>query len=425
MLDKDVNVRRRVGNLTADEVQKKRAIDRANQRHCRAKTKVYIDSLEKKVADLTCQVRDLEAQLNAYRQGDTTASSSTSSPGGQVQSITKPTLLPAPPRNDAETELGTSTATAFNDSPFYPSDGTSYFPGLPLDLSTGITIAPSGGSEQDFNFWGISWTDPFQMVSSAENPLLGVVDILPGNEEDLQTSAWESNTAGATEVWQQVPLYIAPVSQLDHVIIDTTASWRARAQQRGQEDAELREPTFPSISSLLNPSTDNPNPTPDPSTTTTSSSHALSSIAAAQVGRSPLKRLPERLAFLYNLSHLIRWLVCRSKETYEAMPEYLRPTELQKTVPHPAWVSTIAWPQARDDIIRYMDWTRFEEFRWLMGPELSVNWRSADRDALMESPDKQCLVLHPDFEMHLHNVENWSMPAAVGRVFPFLKPYCR
>lgn len=65
------NVSRRVPNLTPQQVEQKRAIDRDNQRHCRAKNKARIRSLEAEVNELKQELRDTRAQLRKYQQKET------------------------------------------------------------------------------------------------------------------------------------------------------------------------------------------------------------------------------------------------------------------------------------------------------------------------------------------------------------------
>ncbi|KAH7013860.1 hypothetical protein EDB80DRAFT_710986 [Ilyonectria destructans] len=62
------NISWRVSSLTAEQVDKKRALDRANKRHCRAKNKAYIKSLEGMITDLTRRLEEAKSQLLHYQQ---------------------------------------------------------------------------------------------------------------------------------------------------------------------------------------------------------------------------------------------------------------------------------------------------------------------------------------------------------------------
>lgn len=106
------------------------------------------------------------------------------------------------------------------------------------------------------------------------------------------------------------------------------------------------------------------------------------------------------------------------------MPDFIKPTHLQRTVPHPAWIDTVIWPEIRDEIIRNMDWGQFEEFQKVTGAGISVGWPYADSGAFIESPDRQLLMLNPIFKAHIQDSKHWKVSGVASNKFPFLKPYC-
>lgn len=53
--------------------------------------------------------------------------------------------------------------------------------------------------------------------------------------------------------------------------------------------------------------------------------------------------VPAKIAAMYNICLYLRWLITPTKRNYEAMPDYLRPIELQLTTPHPAWIDVMVW----------------------------------------------------------------------------------
>lgn len=384
------NMSRRVGNLTAEQAEKKRAIDRDNQRHHRAKNKAYIRTLEEKIAELTARLAEAETLLEQYRRRD-----NEQVPALSHSSSTDLTISTQP----TSTEVSTSIPLLSEDSI------KSYLDSLPLDLGTGMTVH-SFSTAQDMNF--LDWDLACVMGNLSPTVETTSTDL---SSYGTTLSSWDSaSSQNQTPEWQMMPLYIPATTKLDEVIIGTAAAWRARLHK----DEELEKPIFPSISSLLN----------RPSNVEQGLPGTFSETVAAQVWRSPIKTLAERIGFMYKLSHLIRWLVCRTKDTYEKMPAFLRPTKLQRTVPHAAWISIVTSPEARDALIRHMDLTRFEEIRMLAGESLSVSWPYPDSTAFVESPDKQSLMLHPAFEAHLRRRENWVMGKAVCKAFPFLEPFC-
>ena len=217
--------------------------------------------------------------------------------------------------------------------------------------------------------------------------------------------------------WQIVPLHLPPGNDLDRFIFNTTNSGR-RLQQQSGGAGELSQAEFPSISSLLNPNLGDDGTKP-----------LTFALATHVVRKSNVRSVTTRIALMYTLSHLLRWLVCRNKQSYEKLPEFLRPTHLQRTVPHPPWVDIITWPEARDAIIRSERWMskdfEFSDFRVKTGAHMSVNWPYTDSGAFLDLGDGQNLVLSPIFENHIRRVENWTLNKTTATEFPFMRAFCK
>lgn len=407
--DSSSNAARRISNLTTAQAEKKRAIDRDNQRYHRAKNKAYIKSLEQKVLELTGQIREFERLVHHYQQRDIQHENSIAS--------APPPLTPTTPPTGASSGVEQTDSFMISADLHRQLNGGGCDANLPLAFDNGMTIYPFNAN-QGMGLINFDITESLESTapvtpspSNGQHQASSRSDSISVDWSPPSTSDSHSNTP----IWQQVPLHVPPTSKLDEVIQHTTETWRARAAARpSYRQGEFNAPVFPSISSLLN----------RPEEDERALARSFFDSIAAQVWRSTVKTLAERIGFMYILSHFIRWLVCRSKETYEGMPLFLRPTELQRTVPHPAWVDTIIWPGARDAIISEMDWSRFEEYRTLSGEGLSVSWPYPDSTAIIESPDKQNLLLHPSFEAHILKPENWKISKKVGEAFPFMKPYC-
>ncbi|KAJ3504106.1 hypothetical protein NM208_g16385 [Fusarium decemcellulare] len=96
------------------------------------------------------------------------------------------------------------------------------------------------------------------------------------------------------------------------------------------------------------------------------------------------------------------------------------------SVPHPAWIDVIIWPQIRDAIIQTMDWSRFLEYRAVVSKSLRVNWPHSDPRSILEPCEngKGCR-LSAEFERHISTPENWTVDREAADVFPFLEPVCR
>jgi len=119
------------------------------------------------------------------------------------------------------------------------------------------------------------------------------------------------------------------------------------------------------------------------------------------------------------------------------MPEYLRPLEIQLTIPHPAWIDVFVWyflplpspittpfahsssrPGARESIIRNMDWSEFEILRVIGNDDISINWPHGLSTVFMNSDG--VIRMSPKFERHIRTLENWTTGGKVQKRFPFL-----
>lgn len=402
---------RRVANLTTDQVSKKRALDRSNQRSHRAKNKAYIQHLEAKVAELTYNLERAEARLAEYEKQQ--SEKLTETPVCPTQNDPGSSTLADPAFLDLEgydsSRLGSNLKES-HQAQEGSFDVIQSLDTLPLDFGAGIEVN-FFDSPQEFTFSNLGLPD----LSSANGTGLSQSSVIQESLEGSSSFGSSSSNSLGTPEWQQIPMNIPPTNKLDELIISKARSWRDHFLRSGHQNTELGEPRFPSISSLLNRPFNEDEDIPRP----------VSDVVAAQVLRSPIKSLVERIGFMYKLAYFVRWLVCQTEETYKMIPEFLRPTHLQRTVPHPAWIDVVTYPDARDELIRQMNWDVYESFRALTGSSVSVTWPFPDSGAFMESADGRCLRLNPLFESHIRNRGNWKCGKEVGDAFPFMRPYCR
>ncbi|RSL94631.1 hypothetical protein CEP52_012519 [Fusarium oligoseptatum] len=378
------NASRRVANMTPSQIESKRSIDRENQRYCRAKRKTKLDQLQRQVEALTKELENTRRELQGSQAREKNWS----------DTFTALRLLPP-----ATEEKGGVEWIEDKD------DGLQYgtLPSLEYDPSlssyTDFDLPPLDSSLSDTS-WDLDI--PPTPVYNYTQPLGSPSRPLPWSNH------FNINTPQSPPAWKSIPLLLSATTQLDVVILTTTDTFRRHG---------LRQTTapFPSISSLFRAGKP-----PD------AQSCSISDAAAAQVQRSPLQSLLPRVGFLFILSHLLRWYICRTKESYEQLPAFIRPTKLQTSVPHPAWIDVIIWPQVRDAIIQTMDWSRFNEYRALVAKSLNVNWPHTDPRSILElCEDGRSYRLSSVFEKHISTPENWSVDKEAGEVFPFLKPVCR
>lgn len=216
---------------------------------------------------------------------------------------------------------------------------TSQFGELPgdflLDLPTGL------GDGATINFLTSSFLDQSSGLAASDNlqwnTSFGSITHMDG---------FDAGAAGSSDPqflpnWQLLPLHLPATIMLDQVLLKTTESGRQWIRHSGgKQHSELSQPSFPSISSLLNPHPDDDTENP------------IASAVSAQAWRTTVTSFSARIAFYYVVASILRWFVAPSEETYNLLPEYIKPTKLQLTVPHAAWIDIFAWPEGRDAIIK-------------------------------------------------------------------------
>ncbi|CAK7232358.1 hypothetical protein SCUCBS95973_008233 [Sporothrix curviconia] len=424
---------RRVSNLTDSQVERKRAIDRANQQHCQRRKKARLQWLEQEVVRLSESLEAAEAKLRQFDGCVCGAASGIRQTAGNLSpaSLDLPGMAATNPDTtavglpiSAAAEAGTAALPAVAVAHHYRNNTTTTVGGL---TRTDVLSELDPPAHTD-SIWTVNLRELLDPNHDSELGNIVFDYPMPSTDDDLTpspiplvdgsgTGSIPASLTTTVPEWQIVPLHLPPGNDLDRFIFDTTNSGRRLQQQLGGA-GELSQAEFPSISSLLNPNLGDDGTKP-----------LTFALATHVVRKSNVRSVTTRIALMYTLSHLLRWLVCRNKQSYEKLPEFLRPTQLQRTVPHPPWVDIITWPEARDAIIRSERWMNkdfeFSEFRVKTGADMSVNWPYTDSGAFLDLGDGQNLVLSPIFENHIRRVENWTLNKTTATEFPFMRAFCK
>ncbi|CAH0001865.1 unnamed protein product [Clonostachys byssicola] len=156
-------------------------------------------------------------------------------------------------------------------------------------------------------------------------------------------------------------------------------------------------------------------------------SHPLSKVFTDILSTFPdISTLPERIAVLYVMFLLMRWQISPTQANWERLPEWFRPTHGQLTIDHPAWVDHIPFPVMREKIVQTQETHEivFDNFFIPFTTTLNLSWPYEDTDALLQGPDGDEVVINPVFERHLRNLKNWSLGERFVKAFPFLAEGC-
>ena len=374
---------RSVTGLNSEQLYRKRALDRVNQRASRARKKSRIQELEDEVLDLQQRLARSEDRVRRLQDSDAclrdiiesaqvslqmvehhTKSPSNESRGPETDSrVTSPSREPmvqfdqldseayqlqlSPTRMSDKADSRDGIATVGTQGGASLGRSTE---GLTLrDSCTGLSLdLPCASNDDMLEMWDeackhIEWLQDPSLMSLAFDLnacsvfSLGILDGgVAGNIQHVQdewsasvdTSVAEvSGTSPSSPVWGRLPLHVEARCQLDSVLLGLIESSRQHLQDSG----ELPDTSFPSIKSLLNPAArDVQNPI----------SNALGQHGKVSMA---ISGTPERVACLYYLSLLVRWLIAPTRRHFEAMPQFLRPIDEQIQKPHPIWIDTIVW----------------------------------------------------------------------------------
>ncbi|KAI9730885.1 MAG: hypothetical protein M1834_005603 [Cirrosporium novae-zelandiae] len=458
---------RGVASLTPEQLAKKRKNDREAQRNIRERTKQQIASLEKRIDELTSQdpYRELQAvlqQKDAIQQENDEIRRRLSS----VLSIIQPILgaqsladlasgaIPEPTSHIDQTRPYNSYNPFPNDpnllSGATPCSNQSSIPldspspsshsasalcrSVPPSHKQPIVDTKSWPTQNPFeqqrsqvlnshDFGGTGERLGFNFLLSPSSRINKLGDtILQQPSLDLHQS---SNIPPFPGPRAQLPSYlephntpvanIPPTCILDSIFLDFVKARQKQARD-GLGSSAVVGPAYPSVSSLLNPST--------PSA---SYSHPLSKVLTDILSKFPgISGLPEQVAVLYAMFVLMRWQIFPTRENYERIPHWMTPRASQLFVPHPIWVDYLPWPLLRDRLVSCYRDHPFENFFLPYTTTLSLNWPYEPTDALLvtdiggNGDGSGDPIINPIFERHLRNLENWSLGPEFRDALPVL-----
>ncbi|KAL8698944.1 MAG: hypothetical protein Q9201_006290 [Fulgogasparrea decipioides] len=460
---------RGVANLTPEQLAKKRANDREAQRAIRERTKTQIESLEKRIRDLSNQQPHQELQaalrqkqlaeaenvqikktLNAALallqpllrdpRGPAFGSSET-----HLRKVDKMHLRPVQSVSSqfsdtasvgshasASPTFGVPSPAQQHSSPLamtrsYTSQGPAYPPGPASwdrqqnTLTHGLNINTSG-ERLNLGFL-LDGQDSRRAGSSPDHTHR--VPPFPRLSTNLQPSAVQTPKPPSgfepPLSAHAVPIRnIPPTCPFDSILLDFLAERRARAAE-GASPTDLVGPPYPSFSSLL---------TPERSIY----AHPLSKVVTDILSKFPdVSELPEQVAVLYIMFLIMRWQIYPTQENYDRLPDWVTPRPSQLFTPHPVWIDHLPWPRMRDKMVHlYVDIT-LDDWFIPYTTTLSLNWNYEPSDTLLKmpaiasgsGPSEDDFSINPVFERHLRDISNWTLGPAFEKAFPQLADTCK
>ena len=204
-----------------------------------------------------------------------------------------------------------------------------------------------------------------------------------------------------------LPHNILSTCPLDGLLLDFAAE---RRQRRGEGigNIEVIGPSYPSFVCLFRRERRN-------------YCHPMSRFFTDILSTFPdVATPPEQVAILYIMFLIMRWTVSPSQETYDRLPEWVRPTTAQLNTPHPIWIDYLPWPRLRDKLVACYPRFPFDNFFIPFTTSISLNWPYGPMNTLLAKTDSAELAINPVFEEHLRDLRNWSLGPAFARAHPAL-----
>lgn len=150
--------------------------------------------------------------------------------------------------------------------------------------------------------------------------------------------------------------------------------------------------------------------------------HPISRVMAEVLSTFPKVDLPEKISFMYLMHGTMKWQISPTREHYLRLPHWLRPTASQITIRHAAWLDNIPWPRVRDLLLDNPEKYPFQRFSDVYSRNVTVNWPFEAMDTVTGTSDGTPgdLVLNPLFEKHIRRLKNWTVSRYFETEFPEL-----
>lgn len=190
-----------------------------------------------------------------------------------------------------------------------------------------------------------------------------------------------------------------------------------------------RDPDFTDIEYIYD------NPT-DPDAPDDTLSHFVMQLIKAFRG---LDEAPQQISSMTTTFYQLRWTIWPCQETYDAMPDFMRPMQEQLEIPHVPWVDYIHFPRMRAKMIYLWREIPLDDFFQPYSATISVNWQygSAVENVLCKATERASeegagatLVkrlssqprkrIRQAFDAHLRQLDNWTLGPVFAQCFPAL-----
>lgn len=239
-----------------------------------------------------------------------------------------------------------------------------------------------------------------------------------------QSTPDSSSPTGGLAPYEAIPLNTSPTCMSDQILQTFVESrWEAYAFQTAGRIESY--PDKPDLSALFD---GRPNRSVDET-----------SAVVGDIIRSytEIDTLPKQIAVHYVMSTLMKWEVLRTKASFEAMPEWLRPEQVQVERPHASWIDRIPWcvssqwygrggetdisnrPKVRTYLIDHPE-VKFDDFASAYSTSFNIKWDYDPSHVIITTTndERSGILINPIYEEHLRQLKNWTVEGVFRRRFP-------
>jgi len=459
---------RGVANLTPEQLAKKRANDREAQRAIRERTKVTIETLEKRIQELESQQPFQELQRVAHERdralaeceqlrnklamvqsviGDHAAGQQAQPNLHELATLTAqqsplPSLNEAQSQQRAQSDMAqqfgqqyhlhpelrsphsdsrsTTASQSIGGGTSYPMDGTPLRRWSPATEPTPNShfATPNGSS------YGSRLPPPSAMLDygGTNGDRLDLNYVLEPKQHSASISPvvhgplnYPTMSSSDRPLYERLPVNTAASCPLDSLLSGFLAESQKQVRD-GVPMAKVLGPDYPTWAALRDPSPKHAK----------HSAHPLSALTIDILSKFPIiSGLPERVGSVFIMFLVMRWMICPCKPCYERLPEWSRPLKEQLEIPHPTWYDYVPWPAIRLGLITRTPEVRFDNFFVPFMTRLSVNWPYPTNEIFADSgqeggASEEDVRMSPVFESHLMRLHNWSIANVFKTTFPHL-----
>lgn len=231
---------------------------------------------------------------------------------------------------------------------------------------------------------------------------------------NLTTTSWQVQPSPPA-VWQCATKLRAPVSQLDHLIMNVIeAHLSSNTDGSGRR---LLSTDLPPVQCLMSNSGNSNTSRMEPSLAWTMKCYNT------LLSTRGFSLLPERLASFIVMYRFLHWQTTRSDLAYKQLYEWQKPRPSQLTIPHPQWMDFLPWPKLRDLVINDQERYGSLEFQRDYAENVSINFHYPPAKAVTLIDGQ--LRISELLQRHIADLNTASMRRPFADKYPELREVCR